>query len=135
LNLRDIEDYFRVISAELPAFDATVERRDGVALLRISPVEDPTRWVVISTPGEDWFGLRVSDEFILINPTLRPDDEEIMESLDELLLVAVAYLKGRFRRSGRFFRSLIVDLPCGQVTLGRTVWTNVREFFSDVVRR
>ncbi|PFG43831.1 hypothetical protein ATJ88_2544 [Isoptericola jiangsuensis] len=135
MSLREIEDYLRLISSELSDCETSTERRDGMALLRMSPVGDPTRWVVISTPGDDWFGLRVADEFILINPTLRPDDEEIKDSLDELLLVAVGYLEGRYRRSGRVFRSLIVETPQGRVVLGRTVGTHVRALFADVVRR
>jgi hypothetical protein len=135
LNLREIEEYFRLISSGLPAFESHAEQRDGMALLRISPAEDPARWVVISTPGDDWFGLRVADEYILINPTVRPSEEEVMSSLDELLLVAIAYMKGRYRRTGRFFRSLIVDSPQGQVTLGRTVVTDMRTLFREVIRR
>ncbi|WP_418275471.1 hypothetical protein ACNHYB_11480 [Isoptericola jiangsuensis] len=121
MDRAQIADYMRAISADLTQFDSEVSYRDAMAVLVVTRRDNAGRWARIATKGE-LFDLTVDGEFYLAHPTVRPDDSEIMNEIDQLLNVAVAYLEGRFTRIDKTFPVILVDTPTGQEKLRAGTW-------------
>ncbi|MFC8600294.1 hypothetical protein [Isoptericola sp. NPDC057191] len=129
MNLTEIEAYLRSATADLPGLERQVSIRDHDAVARLWRPGEPERWAQVRTSGDDMFWLGVDGGFGTFIPTRLPDDDEIRESLDELLAVARAYLEGRVERHGRRFPTLTVTTPDGTGLLQRALTTNLRALF------
>ncbi|MFD6177014.1 MULTISPECIES: hypothetical protein [unclassified Isoptericola] len=130
MNLSEIEAYLQSATADLPGLESQVTIRDHDVVARLWRPGEPERWAQVRTPGDDMFWLSVDGRFGTAIPTLSPDDDEITESLDELLAVARAYLEGRVERHGRRFPTLTVTTPDGTEVLQRALTTNLRDLFT-----
>ncbi|MFE6968334.1 hypothetical protein [Isoptericola sp. NPDC057653] len=135
MNLTEIEAYLRSATDDLPGLERQVTTRDHEAVARLWRVDEPERWARVRTSGDHLFRLDVDGRFLLVIPTMQPDDDEIAESLDELLAVAHAYLDGRVERRGRWFPTQTVTTPAGTELLQRALTTNLRALFRGGGRR
>lgn len=129
MNLTEVEAYLRSATGDLLGLECQVTTRDHEAVARLWRPDVPERWAQVRTSGDDLFRLSVDGGFGTFIPTLLPDDDEIAESLDDLLAVARAYLEGKVERHGRRFPTLTVTTPDGTELLQRALLTNLRDLF------
>lgn len=129
MNSDQVEAHLR---SHTPAFGGlTYEfgRRRDAAFVRIGSVGEPRRWAVVASPGSRWFSVEVPGGFSLDHFDEDLEDQEVRETLDDFVAVAVAFVRsgGTMTRVGRLrFRALVVSTPRGDRTLRRSLIGDIK---------
>ena len=129
MNTNRVEAHFHTYEPRLEGMSREFGRRGDAAFLRLSNVQEPGRWAVLASPGSRWFALDVAGRFSLNRFDDDLADEEVRAILDDLLEVALAFIRsGGVRRSvGRLkFPAVVVVVPDGERVLRRSLVADVK---------
>lgn len=136
MKAEDVDAYLRTACLELTGYDAEFGRDRGIPYVRLRRPDEPTVWAYVSTPGSMWYCLAVTGDFLLIDLTDDdPPDDEVMQSVDDLLVIAHSYLTTRPRPEGTIFPRLTVETPFGKKVLTRSLVSDLRALVPGARRR
>lgn len=122
------------------ADDMLVEigHRGDAAFLRIWQLARPSRWAVVSTPGDRWFAVEVDGGYSLNHFEEDTREEDVHRLLSTYVGVAMAYLRSdaaavRVRR----FRAPVLNVPNeeGQVELRMSMVAGFKAAMRPPTRR
>lgn len=129
MNTDQVEAHLHACEPRLAGNPHEFGRRGDAAFLRLSNLQEPARWAVLTSPGTRWFALDVAGGFSLNRFDDDLADEEVQAILDDLLEVALAFLRsGGVRRSVGLlkFPALAVAMPDGERVLRRSLVADVK---------
>jgi len=129
MNTDQVEAHLRSHAPSLDGITSDLGRRGDAAFLRLSSIDEPHRWAVVTSPGSRWFSVEIHGGFSLDHFDEGLKDDEVRAILDDFLGVAVAYVRSGAARTsvGRLrFPALVVSMPQGERILRRSLVTDVK---------
>ncbi|MCC6854418.1 MAG: hypothetical protein IT189_00010 [Microbacteriaceae bacterium] len=145
MDVNEAEVTLRQLGSSIGTSQARVEvGTSGIsphnhAYLKLHSAIDPDRYAVISTPGDRWFELEVAGGYGAIEASELTPDSEARAILGRLLLMAAAYLDGRWAvKKSRLVGVpvLVLDTEAGEVKLRLSAKESIRKlFFREPARR
>lgn len=116
------------VTPDASRYAAEVGIRDGAAYLHAVSLAHPTRWCVVSSPGDRWFSVEIDGGYSLDHFEEETSDIDAARLLHAYVDIALAYLDNgaTLDRKRSLFPVARVATGSGAVELRRSLAANLR---------